>query len=122
MNSIDTDRGRTLAGKLYDDALAPLADLRRATGKGPYFPTAREAGAKTYYDEVSPRTMSPADFEFPGGGDGDGFVNALAASWTAEGETALAAMAPRLKEMAIVLQADADEGDGDISILCYTMF
>ena len=122
MNSTDTDRGRTLAGKLYNDALVPLAESRRAAGEEAYFPTARELGVKTYYNEVSPRTMSPADFEFPGGGDIDGFVKALAASWTAEGETALAAMAPRLKEIAIVLQAEADEGDGDISILCYTMF
>jgi hypothetical protein len=122
MSSTDTGRGRKLAGELYDDALAPLAELRRACGKGPYFPTAREPGAATYYDEASPRTMSPADFEFPGGGDVDGFIKALAAAWTAEGETSLAAMAPRFQEMAILLQEEADEGDGDISILCYTMF
>lgn len=122
MSSTDTDRGRTLAGCLYDDALAPLAESRRITGQRPFFPAAPDAGAVTYYDEVTTRTMSPADFEFPGGGDVEGFVDALATLWSAEGEAALAAMAPRLKELAIVLQSEADEGNGDISILCYTMF
>jgi hypothetical protein len=40
----------------------------------------------------------------------------------AEGESDLAAMAPRLKEIAEALSQEARQGDGTVSILCYTMF
>ncbi len=122
MSSTETDRGRALAGKLFDDVIAPLAQARRAAGMDAYFPLAAQPGATTYFLEARPRTMAPADFEFPGGGEAEGLIDALAAAWAAEGETTLAALAPRLKEIALVLKAEAEEGDGDISILCYTMF
>ncbi len=102
--------------------MAPLAEQRRAAGRQAYFPLAGEPGAETYYDVPPQRVMAPADFEFPGGGSAAGLVDALAAAWTAEGETALATMAPALKEIAAALNLEAEQGDGTVSILCYTMF
>jgi hypothetical protein len=122
MSSTDQDRARRLAGALFDEIVAPLAEARRAAGKQAYFPLAAEPGAKSYYEEPVLRVMQPADFEFPGDGTAEGLVDALAAAWMAEGETGLAAMAPRLKEIAEALRDEAAEGDGSVSIFCYTMF
>ena len=94
MSSTDEDRARTLAGKLFDEIVMPLAEARRTAGKQTYFPFAGEAGAKSYFEPPIVRVMRPADFEFPGDGTDAGLVDALAASWSAEGETGLAAMAP----------------------------
>ena len=122
MSSTDEDRARRLAGALFDKVVTPLAEARKVAGKQAYFPLAGEAGTKTYYEEPVLRAMQPADFEFPGGSTAEGLVDALAASWAAEGETGLAAMAPSLKEIAAALREEAAEGDGNVSILCYTMF
>jgi hypothetical protein len=122
MSSTDENRARRLAAALFDEVVTPLSQNRRAAGKQAYFPLAAEAGAKTYYEEPVLRVMQPADFEFPGGGRAEMLVDALAAAWTAEGESGLAAMAPTLKEIALALREEALEGDGSVSILCYTMF
>src|SRR5215470_12980406 len=92
MNSTDEDRARTLAGALFDEVVAPLAEARKAAGKQAYFPLAGSPGAKSYFEEPILRSMAPADFEFPGGGTTEGLVEALAELWTSEGEMALAAM------------------------------
>jgi hypothetical protein len=122
MNSTELDRARKAAADLFDAAVVPLAEARRAAGRQEYFPLERKPGATSYYDEPARRTMRPADFELPGGGTADGLVDALAAAWTAQGEAGLAAMAPGLREIVEALDDEAAEGDGTISILCYTMF
>lgn len=122
MSSNDENRARRLAAALFDEVVTPLAQARRVAGQQAYFPLAAEPGAKSYYEEPVRRVMQPADFEFPGGGTAERLVDALAASWTAEGESGLAAMAPTLKEIAQALAEEALEGDGTVSILCYTMF
>ncbi|MEX0641420.1 MAG: hypothetical protein WD468_01900 [Pirellulales bacterium] len=116
------DRARRLAGALFDEVVAPLAAARKAGGSQAYFPMAGEQGAKSYYVTPTVRVMQPADFEFPGGGTAEGLVDALAEWWTAEGEIALASMAPSLKEIAETLQEQVVESDGSVSIFCYTMF
>jgi hypothetical protein len=119
---IEEDLARTLAGELFDNIVAPLAASRRDSAKPTYFPLAGETGAATYYEKPLLHVMQPADFEFPGGGSAQGLVEALAALWKSQGETGLAAMTPKLAKIAEVLQAEADAGDGSVSILCYTMF
>jgi hypothetical protein len=113
---------RQLAGALFDEVVTPLAQARRTAEEPPYFPTAAEPQAHSYYGTPLLSVMREIDFEFPGGGNPEGLIDALAAYWTAQSETALAAMAPRLKEIANAVTAEAAEGDGTISILCYTMF
>ena len=122
MSSTDDNRARRLAAALFDAVVTPLAQTRRVAGKQAYFPLAAQPGAKSYFEEPILRVMQPADFEFPGGGGAEMLVDALAASWTAEGESGLAAMAPMLKEIALALREEALESDGSVSILCYTMF
>jgi hypothetical protein len=122
MSSTELDRARKAAADLFDEGVVPLAEARRAAGRQEYFPLERELGATSYYDEPARRTMQPVDFELAGGGKAEGLVDALAATWTAQGEAGLAAMAPGLREIAEALGEEAAEGDGTISILCYTMF
>ena len=111
-----------LAGALYDEVVMPLAEARKAAGRQEYFSLAPEPGAESYYQKPLLRAMKAADFEFPGGGTATGLIDALAAAWTADGETGLAAMAPKLKQIADTVKAEAADGDGKVNIFCYTMF
>lgn len=122
MSSIETDRARAMAGALFDEVVVPAAEARRAAGRPPYFAVAGESSIASYYQAPFRRVMEASDFEFPGGGSAEGLIDALAAHWTAEGECELAAMAPRLKEIAAALKDEAAAGDGTVSVLCYTMF
>lgn len=122
MSSTDEDRVRALAGALFDELVVPLAEGRKQAGTQSYFPLKGEPGAKSYYLPPVANVMEPADFEFPGGGTAEGLIDALAGKWTREGEMGLVALAPRLKEISAVLREEAAEGDGKVSILCYTMF
>lgn len=122
MSSTDQDRVRQLAGGLFDEVVAPLAQARRTAEARPYFSTAAQPQVASYYQKPLLGVMQEVDFEFPGGGTTEGLIDALAAYWAAQGETALAAMTPRLKEIAEAVSAEAAENDGAISILCYTMF
>ncbi len=121
MNSTDKDP-RKLAGALFDEVIAPLAAARKAASNPPYFAAAADMTLASYYQEPIVSELQAADYQFPGGGSADGFIDALAAHWLAQGETELAAMAPRLKEIAAELKREASQGDGTISALCYTMF
>jgi hypothetical protein len=122
MNSTDENRPNQLAGALFDEVISPVGNTRATAGEQAYFPTGKDMKATTYYSEPLARVMQPADFEFPGGGTVEGLVDALAAHWLAQGETELAAMAPRLKEIAEAWSNEAAAGDDSVSIFCYTMF
>jgi hypothetical protein len=122
MNLTEKEHSQRQAEELFDEVVVKLADARRSKGRQAYFPLSREAGTGSYFEEPILRTMQPSDFEFPGGGTAEGLVDALAELWTRDGETSLAAMAPRLKEIAGALREEAEKGDGTVSILCYTMF
>lgn len=122
MSSTNEDQVRRLAGELFDQSVVPLAEARKAAGKQAYFPLAGRRGAASYYEPPLQSRMDSGDFAFPGAGTSDGLIEALCAKWSSEGETALAAMAPALKKLATLLADEAAEGDGSVSILCYTMF
>ncbi len=111
-----------LSGALHDAVLVPLASARRDTGASPYFPAWKDEARGSYFETSGIRTMTDADFEFPGGGTADGLVDALTAYWTKHGESALAAAGPRLKEIAHALRDEAVKDDGTVDIFCYTMF
>ena len=111
-----------LSGTLFDDVLTPLAHARRAAGERPYFPAGREAQVDSYFVTSSITTMRAADFEFPGGGNADGLIDALAEYWTAQGDAVLAVEAPRMKTIAAALRAEAVQDDGSVDIFCYTLF
>ena len=116
------DSVRAVAGALFDELVVPLAEARKAAGRQSYFPLKGESGAKSYYVAPLASVMKPADFEFPGGGTADGLIDALTAYWADQGQTELAALAPRLKEVSALWREEAAESDGKVSILCYTMF
>jgi hypothetical protein len=122
MNPTEATESAQKAGELFDEILAPLAKARRAATAQTYFASAPDANAESYFEPPNLARMGLVDFEFPGGGTADGLIDALAAVWVAQGDTALAAMAPRLKEIAHALSTEAVEGDGTVDILCYTMF
>jgi len=118
-----TDRApEELAAALFDEAVVPLAEARRAAGTQACFPLGPDPAAPTYFEPPSLSVMAAEDFAFPGNGTPAGLVAALAVFWAAQGESALAAMAPRLAEIAAALAEEGAEGDGRVDILCYTMF
>ena len=121
MSSTEGERSRELAGALFDDVISTVGKTRAAAGEQAYFPTAKDRLATTYYSKPLTAVMRPADFEFPGAGTADGLVDAVAALWDAQGDDELAAMAPRLKEIADALRGEVVESDGSVSIFCYTM-
>lgn len=121
MSSTEEDRPRQAAAALFEEAVVPLAEANRAAGKS-YFATGRDPAATSYYQQPLCRVMTERDFEFPGGGTAEGLVEALGEAWAAQGEAGLAAMKPRLMEIATALRAEAEAGDGSVSVLCYTMF
>lgn len=116
------ERSTLLSKALFDQVLTPLAVSRRDARATPYFPPWRQADAKSYFNRSSVTKMSPADFEFPGGGTPDGLVQALVQFWTAENEPALAAAGPRLKAIAEALREEAAAESGNVDIFCYTLF
>ena len=127
MSSIDTapapetqNSPEGLAHALFDAILTPAAEARRADGLGGYFPRAPARDAVSYFDGSGTRAQD-LDFEFPGGGDADGLIDALSERWTREGETRLVNLAPGLKAIAQALAAEG-EGDGSVDPYCYTMF
>jgi hypothetical protein len=122
MNPSKSDRSVELAGALFDDVLVRLAEQRRTSGAPPYFPLGEESSQTSYFVKPSLGVMSPADFELEIGEKSEAMIDALAAYWTRRGETGLAAMAPRLKQLAAALGDEASENDGKVDILCYTLF
>jgi hypothetical protein len=122
MSSTEGKRTRELVAELIDEVIVPLAKSRRDAGEQPYFRLAGEEGMSTYYEEPLLRKMQAKDFEFPGGGTAGGLIDALAIYWTAQGEIELAAMAPKLKDIAQAARDEAAQSDGSVNIFCYTMF
>lgn len=122
MSSTEHSRVRLLAGALFDEAIAPLTQARRAGAAAEYFPRTFDHGLPSYFQRPILPAMQAADFEFPGGGTASGLVDALAAHWHAAGEVELAALATRLHELAAAVRQEACAPDGSVSIFCYTMF
>ncbi len=112
----------SLALAMFDEVMIPLANARRSAERPAYFARTGEVGVTSYFEPPTLAVMRPADFEFPGGGDPEGLIEALAKYWRSQGEDHAAAMAPRLHEIARALREEADQSDGNVDILCYTMF
>ena len=122
MNQIDVNYSALLAGALYDDCIAPLAVARREAGATPYFALCKDPAAASYFEPCAPAEATAPDLDRAEMAGAAALIDALAAHWTAEGETALAAMAPRLQAIAKALgEEQAAQGD-TVDILCYTMF
>lgn len=129
MNSTETvprtaveSRADVLARSLFDEALAPAAATRRAEGWDGYFPLVGEPERATYFVRPHIAILTPADFDFRGGGDSDGLIDALVAHWVSEGDDHLVALGGRLKDIAKALRDEAVESDGAVDPYCYTMF
>ena len=122
LGAIQETGADALALSVFDEMVVTLANARRTAGRPAYFALAGEAGATSYFEAPSLTAMQTADFEFPGGGEPEGLIDALAEYWKIQGEDHLATMGPRLKEIAAALREEAAEGDGSVDILCYTMF
>lgn len=121
MNQTDRDPSQ-MAGRLFDEVLAPLAEVRRADGAQPYFPARPDPAAVTYFVSASSRNMIAEDYEFPGGGNAAGLVGALVKHWTEQGELQLAAAESRLVAIAGALGKAGLKTDASVDIFCYTLF
>jgi hypothetical protein len=117
MNSTDESLADALARALFDE----FADKIGSSGTA-YFPLRGDPHAETYFEAPTLAFMGREDFALPGNGTPEGLIDALAARWRSEGEDRLAGIAPRLKLIAQALGDEAAAGDGEVDILCYTMF
>lgn len=122
MSQIECDRSARLSAALFVESIVPLAKARRSSGSPAYFSRGRDRHAPSYFERPEVTTMIPTSFEIARGGAPEGLIDALTAYWEAQGETELAAMGPRLKEIAAALSEEAAENTGDIDPLCYTLF
>jgi hypothetical protein len=122
MSSTESKEARELAAALFDEQVQPLAQARRDAGQQSFYRLHGDPSVASYFQSPVRRTMTAADFEFPGGGTPAGLADALAAWWSREGNTELAAMAPALKAIGEALAERTDDGDDTISPLIYTMF
>jgi hypothetical protein len=121
MNSTESDDADRLSTALFDEVIVPTAEAARQGGAKPYFPTGRDPSLESYFVPCERAFMTPAGFEFPGDGGAGSLIDALAAHWRAEGESALTAVAPRLAAIAKALEG-VGESDGSVDIFCYTLF
>ena len=121
MNPIEEDIA-TRIGAWFDVELAPYAEARRRAGAVPYFPVAPDPVAASYFSTPSVASMTMSDFEFPGGGNPEGLIDALVAHWASEGETVLARSGHHLRAISAQLAATASADTGDVDIFCYTLF
>jgi hypothetical protein len=118
MNS--TEDKELLAAEFFDELLAPLAERERAAAKS-FFPLGADPRAESYYVEPTRRAMEASDFELRAARSLADFVKELAALWASEGHEELAALAPRLLELAEEMR-EQEEQTEDVSPFIYVMF
>ncbi len=118
MNS--TKDKELLAAEFFNELLAPLAERERAAAKS-FFPLRADPQAESYYVEPTRSVMGTSDFELRAARTLADFVTELAALWTNEGHEELAALAPRLLELAEEMR-ELEEQAEDVSPFMYVMF
>ncbi|HJU55717.1 MAG TPA: hypothetical protein VJ715_14130 [Pyrinomonadaceae bacterium] len=109
-----------LAADFFNELLVPLACAERAAEKS-FFPLRAEDEAESYYVEPARRVMTAADFELRAAESIADFVKELAALWASEGHEELAALAPRLFELAQEMGEQEKQAE-DVSPFMYVMF
>ena len=118
---IETEEQTQPAVTFFDEVIKPLAERARAEGKS-FFPLGPDPEASTYFMEAPRRSMRPEDFELRAAESPEQFVAELASLWTHEGNDELAAMAPRLAELASAMAAQEQPEAEDLSPFIYAMF
>lgn len=109
-----------LAAEFFDELLAPLAAREREAGKS-FFPAGADPRAESYYVEPARGVMEASDFELRAARTLADFVKELAALWASEGHEELAALAPRLLELAEEMREQEEQAE-DVSPFMYVMF
>jgi hypothetical protein len=110
----------SLAVEFFQEVLVPLALRERAAGKS-FFPLRADPQAESYYAEPTRPLMVASDFELRAADSITDFVEELAALWISEGHEELAAMAPRLIELAREMSEQEKQAE-DVSDFMYVMF
>jgi hypothetical protein len=118
---VDPPVSERLADELLDTVITPLADARRRTGQAAPFQSGPDAARASYFEPVLAHAIG-SDLRYPGGGMPDGLIEELARYWMAHGKPELAAMTPRLKELARAIEKAEQRSDGKVDIFVYTMF
>ena len=109
-----------LAAEFFKEHLTPLAARERDREKS-FFPLGADQRAESYYAEPTRRVMRVSDFELRAAHSLADFVKELAALWSNEGHEELAALAPRLLELAEEMGAHEEQSE-DVSPFMYVMF
>jgi len=116
-----TEEQAEAAIAFFEEVMVPAAAQRRAAGKS-FFALGPDAEAETYFVEPARSVMRPADFELGATESAESFIEALSALWIREGHEELAAMAPRLGDLARDLAVPDQAEDEDLSPFMYVMF
>jgi carbamoyltransferase len=118
---IDPPVSERIADELLDGVIAPLADARRRTGQPMPLPTGPDSARVSYFEPVMAHAIG-SDLRYPGGGMPNGLIDELERYWAAHGKPELAAITPRLKELAQAIEDAEQRSDGKVDIFVYTMF
>jgi hypothetical protein len=118
--SAEEKDNESVAVEFFQEVIVPLALRERAAGKS-FFPLRADPQAESYYVEPTRPLMVASDFELRAADSITDFVEELAALWISEGNEELAAMAPRLIELARKMSEQEKHAD-DVSDFMYVMF
>lgn len=112
---------KELAGKLFDELIVSTREARTTESGNTFFPLAANPDADSYFSAPAKKTLSAADFTAVYGNNED-LLTALAKLWEAEQQDDLNALLPGLHKIVQALQNEHRRQDGDVDILCYTLF
>jgi hypothetical protein len=104
----------------FHDQLTPLAERQKREGRQ-FLASELQKDAESYYVRRTKRSMTRADFEWGGCPSVEAFPEQLAELWRSQGDEGLAALAPVLGKLAVVLQEQDDEGE-EVSPFIYAMY
>ena len=106
--------------RLFFNELMPLAKRFREEGRR-FFPIHHDPNVRTYYERRKNTSMATEDVELMGCDCPDRLKDALADLWISQGYPELAALAPKISELAESL-CDPEEQDEEVSPFIYVMF
>lgn len=118
---IEVKEQSQLAFDFFDEVIGPIAQRERAAGKS-FFPLGFDPEAETYFSTPVRKVMKREDFELRAADSLEKFVAELCALWTQEGNEELAAMAPRLLELARQMASRPQPEAEELSPFMYAMF
>lgn len=122
MNSIEPSLSQRLTAEMFDRAIIPLREARRARDGTTYPSTDREERPTSYFSPLSDPSVKQTASDFAVYSTPEQLIDGLAAFWKASGDADLCCLIPMMRKIASAIQDEAVENDGSVSVFCYAMF